>query len=535
MSDADSVDTVDAIAADFAEAVRRGERPRASEVLARHPEHAAALADLLPTIAGLELMRREATPRRPLERLGGYRILREIGRGGMGVVYEAEEAGLDRRVAVKVLSGEISGDERSLVRFQREARLAARLVHPNVVPVHAFGDEGGIRYFAMHLVDGIGLDRVIDAAAVGLVPAGTGDPLVGLVREQLAGERSARGDRTLHRTTAWRTGACLAIAQAAEALAFAHVQGVLHRDIKPPNLILDRSGHLWVGDFGLAKGHDDEPITVTGNISGTLRYIAPEVFDGRQDGRSDLYSLGLTLFELLSLRPAFNGATRSELIKAVIAGQVDLRQLRQADPDIPPAIERIVATACARRPEQRYRDGAAMARDLRAAATGQPDVVLVRMAEPAPVETSRRPLLLAALAGGVVVLAVALLLRPPPPPPALQLPVVPPPMAPIQPMDDVVADHLVQDPQDLQAPLIPQEGPMPEVAREPEPQSTPIEQPPVEAVRETPRLPDRQPDPFVRPRSDLPADVPPRRDQRPPPGGLRGPPRPGPGPHPPAP
>ena len=525
MSDADSAATsVDAIAADFADRVRRGERPRASEVLARFPQHAEALAGLLPTIAGLEAMRRETTPTRPLERLGCYRIVRELGRGGMGVVYEAEEAQLARRVAVKVLSGEISDDERSVVRFQREARLAARLVHPNVVPIHAFGDEGGTRFFAMHLVDGIGLDRVIDAAAVGLVPQGAGDPLVGLVREQLAGQRSARGDRTLHRTPAWRNGACLAIAQAADALAFAHAQGVLHRDIKPPNLILDRSGHLWVADFGLAKGREDEPITVTGNIAGTLRYLAPELFDAKQDGRSDIYSLGLTLFELLTLRPAFNAPTRSAMIKEVIAGQVDLRVLRQADPGIPAALEHVVGTACARRPADRYRDAAEFARDLRAVAAGRPVVVAT-----APPATARRTLALPVLAAGSILgLAAWLLLhgdgRTAVAPAAAPLSEKTPVEAqrPVDPTADVMPDEVRPEPD---VPLImPAESPRP---AEPLPRPDEASPEPAQVRPERPfgEPPRRAPVGEPRPGDPLPRFLPPR--EQPPPPGPHGP-RPGP-------
>jgi serine/threonine protein kinase len=531
--------------------VRRGERPRASEFLARHPQHAEALAGLLSTIAGLEELRNETTPTRPLERLGNYRIVRELGRGGMGVVYEAEEEQLARRVAVKVLSGEIRDDERSLARFQREARLAARLVHPNVVPIHAFGDECGTRFFAMHLVDGIGLDRVIDAAAIGLVPQGTGDPLVGLVREQLAGQRGARGDRTLHRTPAWRNGACLAIAQAADALAFAHAQGVLHRDIKPPNLILDRSGHLWVADFGLAKGREDEPITVTGNIAGTLRYLAPELFDGKQDGRSDVYSLGLTLFELLTLQPAFNAGSRATMMKEVIAGRVDLRALRVADPGIPAALEHVVATACARRPADRYRDAAEFARDLRAVAAGRP--VVVATAPPAPV---RRPNALPVLmvAACVVAIGAWLLLRgedsqarkPLPAVPAAMAPHSPDPVTveapqPVDPVADVQVDEVWPVPD---GPLL---APAPEVPSKPA--STVAVDPPMSPIEAKPTVVPAHPGPLVEeplrrppPADPWQQDPPPRfqppRDQRPPPGpsgsfgppGPSGPRRPRPGP-----
>ncbi len=462
--DTGSEDAVDAIAADFAERARRGENPRITELLALHPEHADALAEILPTVAGLENLRRADTPKPPLERLGPYRILREIGRGGMGVVYEAEEPQLARRVAVKVVSDETSANARSLERFQREARLAARLVHPNIVPVHGYGDEQGIRYFAMHLVAGFGLDRIVDAAAAGFVPNEPGDPLAGLVRDQLAG-RSRRGDRRLNRTPAWRQSACLAIAQAADALACAHAQGVLHRDIKPPNLILDRDGHLWVADFGLAKACDDVAITASGVITGTLRYLAPETFDGRHDAQSDVYSLGLTLYEILALRPAFNGASRSELFKAVISGRVELQELRQADPDLPTAMMQVVANACAARPENRYRDAATFARDLREVAAGRriPSQSLTAVAR------SPSPWLIAMLIGAALGLAALLLFWPRKNPPSN--PILPPPtIAPAQTAagNPVVTPKADPTPADQVRPLPGQPGAIPPQGFDPE-------------------------------------------------------------------
>ena len=361
---AENQDEIDAIAEDFADRLRRGDHPRITDYLARHGDHAASLADLLPTIEGLERMRNQRDGKAP-KTLGAYKIIREIGRGGMGVVYEAEEAGLERRVAIKVLPPAFSLDDIALKRFQREARLAARLVHPNIIPIHAFGQDGGSPYFAMHLVDGLGLDHLVDELSAGARPGASGDPLVALVRELRDG--GARRGQGNPRTRAYRASVANVIAQAADALAFAHAEGVLHRDVKPSNLILDTTGRLWVSDFGLAVTAADDRLTTSGNVSGTLAYMAPERFDGIQDARSDIYGLGLALFEMLALRPAFSASSATDLFAAVISGRIP--HLGDVDPEAPQTLARIVARATARDPKDRYGDAAALARDLRETVT----------------------------------------------------------------------------------------------------------------------------------------------------------------------
>ena len=313
----------------------------------------------------------------------------------MGVVYEAEQVSLGRRVALKVLPSQVAGDGLALERFRREAKAAARLHHTNIVPVFEVGRDGEVAYYAMQFIEGQGLDKVIDelarlrdpgrkpGAAEGPGPtaaaAATGarEPALGRIAESLltgrfategavpsgemppdaptgpaATERLARdathaSDFVLadpepagpgptpapgpsavlpggsqvstvqlsgRRAPFFRSVAQIG-RQAAQGLAYAHASGIVHRDIKPSNLLLDHAGVVWIADFGLAKG-DDEGLTQSGDILGTLRYMAPERFRGEGDARADVYALGLTLYELLTLRPAFDDVRPAEADRA---------------------------------------------------------------------------------------------------------------------------------------------------------------------------------------------------------------------------
>ncbi|MBY0229418.1 MAG: serine/threonine protein kinase [Gemmataceae bacterium] len=250
---------VDDLAEEFARRLRAGEEPDESEYAARHPAQADEIRAALSAVRRLERLKpkREAVaPPAAPRRLGEFRLLREIGRGGMGVVYEAEQEGLGRRVAVKVLPAHLLADPRLRERFKREAQAAARLRHPHIVPVHGVGEQDGVCFYVMQLIDGQGLDRVIRDGA-----------------EEEAGAR-------------WRRVASVG-AQAADALAYAHAQGVLHRDIKPGNLILDADGTVWVADFGVAKLAEEAGLTQSGDLVGTLRYMPPERFQGTSEARGD--------------------------------------------------------------------------------------------------------------------------------------------------------------------------------------------------------------------------------------------------------
>jgi hypothetical protein len=282
------------------------------------------------------------------ERLGDFRLLREVGRGGMGVVYEAEQISLGRRVALKVLPSSALPEPRQLERFEHEARAAARLHHTNIVPVYGFGEHHGVHFLVMQLIDGRPLDAVLAELRSGrAVPAGLSDP----------GRQRCRAVARLG-------------IQVAEALAYAHGQGVLHRDIKPANLLLDGQGMVWVSDFGLAKAAGGGDLTGTGEVVGTLRYIPPERFRGLSDARGDLYSLGLTLYELLTLRPAFDREERYKLIEAILHDEPP--RPRQIDPQLPRDLETVVLKATAKDPARRYASAAELADDLRRFAEDRP-------------------------------------------------------------------------------------------------------------------------------------------------------------------
>ena len=429
MSDPSSVPPVVAeIADEFVELLRRGESPRVSDYEARYPELATIIREVLP---GLEVMERlkpsgSVCTRQISEelpdgtgwpaQLGEFSIIREIGRGGMGVVYEAIQQSLGRRVALKVLPNKAIDDPTRLARFDREARAAARLHHTNIVPVYDFGVSDGMHYFAMQYINGLGLDEVLVEIkrARHLLPLdettdfdlnsspaeeqrgkseSIAETLLGTtlryvpenlsanetLRTQLADTIRDSSAASIADSQSGRTGlrtqrynqniAGLGI-QAARALDYAHQQGVLHRDIKPSNLVLDTHNTIWVTDFGLAVTDEDEGLTKTGEVLGTLRYMAPEVFGGKADRRSDIYSLGITLYEMLALRPAFDDRDRRQLVRRIL-NEAPTR-LRTIDPLISRDLETIVQKAIDREPGRRYPTAGAFADDLQRFLNGEP-------------------------------------------------------------------------------------------------------------------------------------------------------------------
>jgi serine/threonine protein kinase len=367
----DDRDPVDVLAEEFADRLRRGEHPSVGDFAAAHPDHAAELRELLPAVAQMEMLKRfrhpSAEPSLP-DRFGDFRIVRELGRGGMGVVFEAVQESLGRPVALKVLARHAQLDAKRRERFVREAQAAAKLHHTNIVPVFGVGEQDGLPYYVMQLIDGSGLHALvwrwrIEAGKEGGLnadetraghrdtkPAGQSGPGSG------GGEVRAPGYGD------WRFVAELAV-QAANALHYAHRQGVLHRDVKPANLIYDGQT-LWVADFGLAKLSDSNGLTATGDILGTLQYLPPECLAARADARSDVYGLGATLYELLTLEPPYASDSPARLIKQV--ADADPPAPRQISPAIPRDLETIVLKAMARRPEDRYATARDLAEDLEA-------------------------------------------------------------------------------------------------------------------------------------------------------------------------
>jgi serine/threonine protein kinase len=355
---------------------RAGGVPDRAAFLARYVDVADQLAECLESLEFVEQVApqwREASggaqpltpaPSPPGE-LGDFRILREIGRGGMGVVYEAVQISLERRVALKVLPLAATLGETQLKRFKNEARAAAVLDHPHIVSVYSVGCERGIHYYAMRLIEGASLAEVISGLRQHPADAGP-TPATGPSQAQI--DTAVIADLS----TAWSTDPQHYVRrvaelgrQAAEGLQHAHQQGVVHRDIKPANLLLDAHGRLYISDFGLARISADPSITMTGDVVGTLRYMSPEQLAGEHlgaDHRSDIYSLGVTLYELCVLAPAFSGDDRHALMRRI--GQEDPIAPRRLNPQLPRDLETIIRKAIEKEQADRYATAAELAADL---------------------------------------------------------------------------------------------------------------------------------------------------------------------------
>jgi serine/threonine protein kinase len=358
------------VAREYLGELESGRAPDRQAYLRRHPDLADALAECFD---GIEMAHAGAlalgpVPAQPVPgpgTLGDFQVVREIGRGGMGIVYEAVQLSLGRRVALKVLPFAAALDAKHLQRFKTEAHAAAALHHTNIVPVHAVGCERGVHFYAMQLIEGQSLDAVIrelrgeDAGPA----ASTVDFRAGAT---VATPTSARtSQRSGRARESYRTAARIA-AQVADALEHAHAAGVIHRDIKPANLLLDARGTVWVTDFGLAQVSADVSLTRTGDMVGTLRYMSPEQAAGQRvliDHRTDVYSLGATLYELLTLEPIFSGQDRRALLHQILTEEP--RPPRQIERSIPVELETIVLKAVAKAPEERYATAAELAADLR--------------------------------------------------------------------------------------------------------------------------------------------------------------------------
>lgn len=452
-NDHSEIDILDVLAEEFIERHRRGEQPSIAEYEARAPEHAEEIRDLFPALAVMEQAASVDEPEEDVgqqtlgwqnttqssdnpKRIGDYRIIREIGRGGMGVVYEAEQMSLGRYVALKVLPRHLTLGVRERRRFEREAKAAAKLHHTNIVPVFGVGDQGGIHYYVMQFIQGLGLDEVLselqqiwgEGGASGdlpsnlqvserrsgtaireftarhaahtlvsgqlgktefghaleekNVPDATEGVLPGKPAEEAASETGRLSDsftlsssslnlsqsdaNTISKDASSQQSYWVSVArigvQTAGGLQYAHEQGILHRDIKPSNLLLDTNGTVWITDFGLAKSDDQDNLTNTGDIIGTLRYMAPEMFSGNADVRSEVYAVGLTLYEMLTLRAAFDEKDRHRLIKQVTSGEP--RRVERLNSKVPRDLAIIVNKAIEVDPSHRYQTAGELADDL---------------------------------------------------------------------------------------------------------------------------------------------------------------------------
>ena len=324
--------------------LKSGMAPDRVKLLADHP----ALAALLePCLAGIEFICQAARPASSPAQLGDFRILRELGRGGMGVVYEAEQLSLRRRVALKVLRFGAVADKDAVERFRREAETVAHLHHTNIVPIFAVGSEQGVSYYAMQYIEG------------------------GSLADAIAEKSAAQRHNQATTPESYREFARWGL-EAAEALAHAHQRGVIHRDVKPSNLLLDKDGRVWLSDFGLARRMDEITMTVSGMLMGTPRYMSPEQANAVKrpvDHRTDIYSLGATLYELITGQPVFASDTPHGVISQILTAEpMRRRSIRHA---IPRDLETITLKCLAKEPEQRYATAQTLADDLRAFREGR--------------------------------------------------------------------------------------------------------------------------------------------------------------------
>jgi len=301
--------------------------------------------------------------------IGEYRVRREIGRGGMGVVYEAEQESLKRRVALKVLSLGMTGTPHAIKRFQREAQAAARLHHTNIVPVYGLDQHAGQWYYSMELVDGPPLGRVVDDlrdASGAPTEEGLARVAEGLSEESARLIGSGTGER------AYFVRVAEMFAGVADALELAHQENIVHRDIKPSNLLLDADGVLKIVDFGLAQILSDGPsMTVTGDLLGTPAYMSPEQAMAKRmevDHRTDIYSLGATLYEVLTLQRPFDGKTLQEVCSQIMTKEPE--PPRRVNARVPRDLETICLKAMEKDRDKRYQSARVFARDLRLYAEG---------------------------------------------------------------------------------------------------------------------------------------------------------------------
>lgn len=357
---------LESIIHEFTTALRAGQHPTIQQYQDRYPYLADEIADVLSSISMIEQFksasasttgsRQKLDSVSKLSQIGPYKILKEIGRGGMGVVFAAIHEALGRQVAIKVMPTPLMDGETHVQRFRREAQAAARLHHTNIVSVFEAGEGQGYHYYVMDFVDGESLNQVIDR----LRSMNVGGALSNSAAD-LQPATTVNSSSSLEKNR-FRWAAKLA-AQMADALSHAHSVGILHRDIKPSNMILDSKGRIWITDFGLAKDVSQETaLTRTGDVVGTPQYLPPESLELKYDVRSEIYGIGLVLYEMLALKPAYTGSSPAELIAAIASKSPT--PIHKIASDIPRDLATIVDKCIAREPAVRYTTAGSLHRDL---------------------------------------------------------------------------------------------------------------------------------------------------------------------------
>lgn len=360
--------------------LRDGEEIDNLDLLERFPENEDIVHAVLDEVGASRADAEASSIPDEVRSLSDFEIICELGRGGMGVVYEARQRSLKRRVALKVVASRFGMSATAVMRFRRETEAAGRLHHTNIIPIYATGEENGVHYYAMEFIDGPSLDRVIKemrAAAEQDADAdrSVDDALAATVvfREpetsdsDPAGSHSSLGDSSrLNSNRDYFDQVARMMAEAAGALEHAHEQGVVHRDIKPANLLVGPEQHLSITDFGLARMLEEPGMTMSGELVGSPLYMSPEqIAVGRMslDHRTDIYSLGATLYELLTLKPPFPGQSRDQVISQILTKEPP--SPRGADRRVPRDLETICLKAIEKDPDRRYQRAGQMAADLR--------------------------------------------------------------------------------------------------------------------------------------------------------------------------
>jgi serine/threonine protein kinase/WD40 repeat protein len=386
MSDSFAVpDSDEAVLAQFLHELAEKGEAAVGEYSARHPH----LAEELKRLAALELLVEASRPDDDSptpQRLGDFHIVRAMDGGGMGKIYEAIQEPLGRRVVVKTIRrGRIAPQVRA--RFLREQTVLARLHQTHIVPIHAAGEEGSLQYFAMPYIEGAALHHVVRAVRrLDRSHSGSRTPTLAEIAGGLSEGRAPKptpgpepstteypvqggedGPSHVALSAEYHRSVARALADAADALHHAHEAGFLHRDVKPSNVMVDRAGHCWLIDFGLAgflngAGAGDGPVAESGPL-GTPQYMAPEQFTGRADVPSDVWGLGATLYELLTLRRCFDGVTLAE-VRAKIEGAAPPSP-RSLMPGLPSDLAAICLKALHKDPSGRYQTAKEFADDLR--------------------------------------------------------------------------------------------------------------------------------------------------------------------------
>lgn len=398
------------LASEFSNRSLRGEKPSIDEYVSQFPQIADLIRDLFPALQALqtEFERRQSRASRSAEMIiGDFTVVREIGRGGMGIVYEAIQRSAYRAVALKILPHAASIDPRRLKRFQNEVRAIATLDHPHIVAIHSVGEEDGIHYYAMQLVRGTSLAKVIQqlrpSAQELTIPASLdrSEKLDYLQEAEIAQDeprdldhfdeslsQAAPASDEIGRSTfssnsddspclhdTWHFPAAYGssryfeivaqmIADIAGALEHAHQHGIVHRDIKPANLLITTEGVIRVTDFGVARIVDEQTLSMSNELVGTLRYMAPEqaIGVGAVDHRADVYALGATLYELLTLQPTFTTEDRLQLLHQI--ANIEPVLPKNVDRRIPTDLQTIALKAMRKDPANRYPSALELQQDL---------------------------------------------------------------------------------------------------------------------------------------------------------------------------